>query len=136
MKSAARPQATTASRGATRRRKPASDTGPAISPLSVLSERVFQVEVVRALRSRGWIVWTVPNMRMTTAGLPDILAIHAGRPVLLALELKTETGRVQPIQRTVISVMQGIPGVEARIVRPSEWPALVAEIEGGEEQGA
>lgn len=97
--------------------------------LSALSEKEFQRQVVSGLRQRGWIVWTVPNMRLTTAGLPDILAIHADRPTLIAWELKREkNSRTSPIQKAVLTVLSGVPGVDARIVKPSDWAELSREV--------
>ena len=99
------------------------DSGP-LTALEALSERDFQAHVVAGLRQRGWLVFVVPDMRKTLAGLPDILAIHAGRDVLLAYELKTMSGRVSPLQRAVIEIMAGIPGIDARVIRPSDWLKL------------
>lgn len=92
--------------------------------LDSMSEREFQAMILAGLRQRGWICWTVPNMRQTTAGLPDILAIHVRHDVLVAWELKTETGRPTPTQRAVLAVLANVPGIDARIVRPSTWPLL------------
>jgi hypothetical protein len=89
-----------------------------------LTERQFQAMLVEGLRQRGWTVWTVPNMRLTTAGLPDVLAIHPGWDLLLAWELKTESGRVTPAQRESLRILDRIPGIYARVVRPSQWPGL------------
>lgn len=93
-----------------------------------MSEREFQAHVVRSLRRRGWLVFVVPDMRKTLAGLPDLLCLHAGRDVMLAWELKREGGKPTPIQRAILTILDGIPGVDARIVRPSDWPALSEEV--------
>jgi hypothetical protein len=91
-----------------------------------LSEREFQALVRGALESRGFVVWVVPMMKLTTAGLPDILAWHPRLPgVLLALELKREKDfRVTPKQLAALAHLETVEGVLARIVRPSEWPGL------------
>lgn len=99
-------------------------TGIGDEILTAMSERDFQKHVVDALRRRGWLVFIVPDMRKTTAGLPDLLCLHAGHTVLLAWELKRESGKPTPIQRAVLALLGGIPGVDARIVKPSTWPAL------------
>ena len=69
-------------------------------------------------------MFIVPDMRMTSAGLPDLLCLHAGREVMLAWEIKTERGKPTAIQRAVLAVLEGIPGVDARVVRPSDWREL------------
>lgn len=92
---------------------------------AALTEREFQSNVVYGLRKRGWRVFIVPDMRRTEAGLPDLICIHANWDLMLALELKSETGRVRPEQRDVMAIMHQIPGVYAQIVRPSEWPGVL-----------
>lgn len=98
--------------------------------LATMPEREFQRHVVAALRRRGWTVWVVPNMRLTTAGLPDVVAWHPNQPGrLLAWELKSQTGRVKPSQRAALAHLATIPGVDARIVRPADWDDAMAEAE-------
>lgn len=94
-----------------------------------MSEKAFQTHVVKALRGRGWIVWTVPNMRRTTAGLPDVLAVHPNGLCLLAFELKTVKGRVRAAQTQAIKCLSKVPGVYAAIVRPTDWPELLKELD-------
>lgn len=112
-----------AARTATKRPAPVSEA------ILSLSEREFQSYVLEALHRRGWLTFVIPDMRRTNAGWPDVVAIHTGRPVLLAWELKAEKTRVTPIQRAVITVMQSIAGVDARIIRPSHWPAVLQDLD-------
>ena len=97
--------------------------------LSAMSEKQFQKIVVDYLRRRNWVIFHVPNMKLTTAGLPDLLCMSHGRGMMLALELKRETGRVTPAQRDVMRMLSRVPGVEARVLRPSEWPAFRDRLE-------
>ncbi len=108
---------------ATKSPNAASDIPPAFL---ALSERQFQAILVAALRRRGFTVWTVPNMKLTTAGLPDVLAWHERLPgLLLALELKRERDyRVTPAQRAALAHLETVPGIESRVLRPSEWEWL------------
>ena len=98
--------------------------------LAAMSEAEFQKLVVDGLRSRYYAVWTVPDMRRTTAGLPDIIALGpmfgpgSDRPRLLFYELKREKGRVRPEQQAVIECLQLVTVVDARILRPSGWDAV------------
>lgn len=99
----------------------------ALAPiLAAMSERDFQLRhVVDGLRRRGFVVWTVPDMRRTTAGLPDVLAYHPRIPgLLLAHELKRSSGRLTDKQRQALRHLQTVPGIDARIVRPQDWPRL------------
>lgn len=73
-------------------------------------------------------------MKLTTAGLPDVLAINPGWDLMLAWELKTEAGKVTSAQRAALDTLGRLPGVYARVVRPSEWPALRDWIDGVERE--
>lgn len=106
-----------------------SEATPADMALYGLTEAQFQRIVVAHLRSRGWLVFVVPDMRKTTAGLPDILALHVRCDELLAYELKRESGKPTPIQRAVLALLDNVPGVDARILRPSAWSALRDELD-------
>lgn len=100
----------------------------AMEALSALSERAFQAMVVAGLRERGWLVWVVPNMRMTAAGLPDVVAVHPDRDVCLFWELKTQRGRVRPAQTVALAALARVPGIDARILRPTDWAELSREV--------
>lgn len=92
-----------------------------------VSERQFQQVVRKALEDRGFTCWVVPNMKLTVAGLPDILAWHPRLPgLLLALELKRERdARITPAQRAALAHLETVPGIDARILRPSGWRRLL-----------
>lgn len=96
-----------------------------------LSEREFQRIVVDGLKLRGWTVWHVPNMRQTTAGLPDLFCIHANHPIALLWELKAEKTRVTATQQDVIKTLMAVPGVDARILRPSGWDQMRDALDSG-----
>lgn len=100
--------------------------------LAAMPERAFQLDhVVEGLTRRGFTVWTVPDMRLTTAGLPDVLAYHPARAgLLLAWELKSEAGKPTDKQRRALRHLSTVPGVDARIVRPRDWPALRDALDG------
>lgn len=110
------------------------------SALLALSEAAFQRIVRAALENLGFVVWVVPNMKLTTAGLPDIVAWHPNRPgLLLAWELKRETGKPTTKQRAAIDHLSTVPGIDARIIRPSDWEAarddLIRQALGSGAQG-
>lgn len=113
----------------------ATKSGEVVSPaLLALSERQFQAYVRAALESRGFTVWAFPNMRLTTAGVPDLTFWHPARPGrVYAWELKRERDyRVTPKQAAALTHLRTVDGIDARIVRPSEWPALRDALDEGE----
>lgn len=92
-------------------------------------EREFQKNVREVLGKLGFVVWVFPNMKYTVAGVPDLTFWHPNRPGRLFFwELKTQKGRVRPEQIEAIKHLETVPGVDARIVRPSDWPALRDEL--------
>jgi hypothetical protein len=99
---------------------------PAISPvLLAITEAQFQRQVKEVLKNLGYVVWTFPIMKRTTAGVPDLTFWNPNRPGRLHMwELKRERGRVRPEQAEAIAHLSTVPGVDARIVRPSDWETL------------
>lgn len=106
------------------------DTTPVVSEAlravwDGMSERELQRAIRAYLDGRGFVVWVVPMMKQTRAGLPDLTFWHPERPGLLwCWELKTQRGRVRPEQLAALTHLATVPGVDARIVRPSDWDSL------------
>lgn len=98
--------------------------------LDAMPEREFQQHVEEALTSRGYLWWHVRDPRLMRAGLPDIIAVHPTRVPrrLILWELKTATGRATQKQREALAALSNVPGVDARIVRPSDWQTLSEEV--------
>jgi hypothetical protein len=98
--------------------------------LGSLTEKQFQRTVVEGLKQRGYLVWIVPDMRKTLAGLPDVIAVHPTRVPrrVLFYELKTMRGRVRPEQTQAITALSDVYGVDARVVRPIDWPGILEEL--------
>lgn len=106
-------------------------TADALSAVyAAMTEAQLQRSIREYLTSRGYRVWVFPIMKRTMAGVPDLTFWHSQRPgVLHCWELKTVKGRIQPAQQIAINHLSTVPGIDARIVRPSEWPALRDELE-------
>jgi hypothetical protein len=112
--------------------KPMLDTLEPSPAILGLSERQFQALVVSSLRCRGFVVVIVPDMRKTQAGWPDLVFWHPARPGrLFCWELKTMRGRPTTKQHAALAHLQTVSGVDARLVRPSLWPALRDWIDTG-----
>lgn len=90
-----------------------------------MREAEFQRMVRKTLEGLGFVVWIFPIMKRTMAGVPDLTFWSPARPGRLYYwELKTQRGRVRPEQMVAIAHLSTVPGVDARIVRPSDWEAL------------
>lgn len=90
-----------------------------------MSERVLQAHIRGFLQERGFVVVVVPDMRKTVAGWPDLCFWHPDRPGrLYCWELKREGRYPTARQRAALEHLATVPGVDARIVRPSNWPIL------------
>lgn len=89
------------------------------------SEARFQAQVVRLARLNGFLVYHTRDARGSNPGFPDLTLVRANPPRLVFLELKTATGRVRPEQQQWIDTLAAVPGIDARIVRPSDWDLVV-----------
>jgi hypothetical protein len=97
-----------------------------------VSEKQFQQQIVDLARLHSWRVYHPWDSRRSAAGWPDLVLARlcpSQRGVtteLLFLECKTERGRLTEAQRDWLFVLGAVPGVTARVVRPSDWPEIVA----------
>lgn len=89
-------------------------------------EKTFEKKVRAWLESRGaWVLKTISEGRQE-AGVPDLLICYKGQ--FVALELKSETGAVRPLQEYKIKQINDAGGL-AMIVRPSDWDNVRAILE-------
>ena len=56
-------------------------------------------------------------------GFPDIIAVRP--PRILAIELKSEKGRLRPEQRGWLDLLERVPGVEVHVWCPADWENVV-----------
>lgn len=98
-------------------------------------EHKLQVEVVKYLRAKGWVVFSIPNernmgivdmIRMKSAGLtkgaPDLIAwlpTGYGYGIPYWFELKTDKGRRSPEQECMESVAAELD-VNYKVIRKLE----------------
>lgn len=83
----------------------------------------WEVLHVRAGRTRHG--WRVPVTGSLGAGWPDL--ILARPPRVLAVELKSPTGKVDPEQQHVLDVL-ALCGIETHVWRPADWESIVAAL--------
>lgn len=84
------------------------------------TEKQFQSNVLAMAKALGWMVYHTFDSRRSAAGFPDLVLVHPGQRRVLFWELKTEKGRVAPAQKLWISALAAV-GMEAKVMRPSDW---------------
>lgn len=90
-----------------------------------MKEKNFQTKVIKWFESIGGYVVNVWGGGYQRAGIPDLLICYKG--LFVALELKTETGRVHELQHYNIDAISKAGGI-ARILRPSEFEEFQREV--------
>ncbi len=106
--------------------------------LKGLSEADFHNAVAAYAKSEGWTCFSIRKTGMmgndgkwrgmADAGFPDVIACRGN--VMLALELKSETGRASPEQTEWLAMLAAVPGVTARLARPRDAAELLKLMEG------
>lgn len=98
-----------------------------------VGEKEWQATLVAALEVFGYVVEHTYPLRTqhgwrtgsTLKGKPDLIAVRP--PRLLAIECKTEVGRLDPDQRAVLSLYAEIPSARAWVLRPTDpWDDIQA----------
>jgi hypothetical protein len=97
-----------------------------------LSERDFQAQIIQLARMSGWLCYHTHDSRRSEPGWPDLTMVQPGcddRPGrIIFVELKTDTGRVTPAQRTWLEALARCPNVEVHVWRPSQWDEIVSRL--------
>ena len=65
-------------------------------------------------------------------GLPDLIIVDAPHATVLALELKTQRGRMRAEQKRWLDAMARCSRFHAGVYRPADWPALEGLLVRGE----
>lgn len=102
-----------------------------------MTERQWQAQVEGLAAFYGWRSFHAPDNRpnargrvqRVTRGFPDLFMVRAGEA--LAVELKTDTGRVDPAQREWLADLADVPGIETYIWRPADFDDAHARLARG-----
>ena len=94
-----------------------------------MRERDFQRMVQDAAGYLGFMTYHTHDSRRSNPGWPDLVLLKQGR--MICLELKTEKGRIRPEQEVWIAELAQVPGVTARIVRPSDLDEILTLLQEG-----
>ncbi len=106
---------------------PSGRTGPArASPVVLpLTERQWQAVVVCTARFYGWQIHHHLVSKGSSAGWPDLVICGHGRA--LFVELKTDTGRLRPEQRTWLGLLAAA-GCEVAVWRPTDLDTVMGAL--------
>ena len=102
-------------------------TVPARAALdAAITEKQFLQQVKDLARLRGWQTYHNLNARGSDPGFPDLVLVRDGR--LLFIELKTEKGRISPVQDIWLKRLREVGTVRAFLWRPHDWPEIEARL--------
>ena len=93
----------------------------AAAPEGKLQARLRQLAL-----DTGHLYYHTHNSKRSDPGWPDAAILHREGGILYAWELKDATGTVTPAQRTWLEALGKVTRVDARVVRPGDWPLLLS----------
>lgn len=105
-----------------------------------VTEAVYQAVIVKVARHHGWHVVHTYRTKVgpgqwrtatTENGVPDLMLMRP--PSLVFLEVKAQKGTAAPEQIAWIADAQACTGVEAYIVRPTDWSSVAELLTAGSE---
>jgi hypothetical protein len=105
-------------------------TRKTLSPIDVLRASIPEKDFLATVRGMGevyaWRVYQVLDTanyaKRTSKGWPDLFMVKEGRA--LAIEGKTEKGRVTPDQQEWIELLATVPGITSGVYRPRDMDEL------------
>lgn len=90
-----------------------------------MSENNFQTRVIKYIEQHGGYSLNVPGGTQIPKGTPDLLVCWRGN--FLGLELKTDIGKLSPLQIDNIETINNAGGY-ARQLRPYQWNDFKTEL--------
>lgn len=94
---------------------------------NTMPERALQSAIVQAARSLGFFCYFTWNSRHSPEGFPDLILVKNG--VILVYELKTEKGRMRPMQQEWLDALNGATVQTSRVIRPSDLDDVLRELQ-------
>lgn len=87
-----------------------------------------EAELLQAVRDlarlRGWLAYHTHRSDRSEPGFPDLILAHPRTGQLLAVELKSASGRLSAPQQTWLAALQRA-GVDARVWRPTDLACAI-----------
>lgn len=98
---------------------------PGIKTAPKMSERELQDAILDYATLRNWRTYHTFDSRHSSSGFPDIILCRRER--LLAIELKSDTGRITGEQLAWLGSFADA-GAETYVWRPADWPDVVEAV--------
>jgi len=89
----------------------------------VLAHAMTEAELLQQVENlahfHGWLkTYHTWNSRHSQAGWPDLVILRNGR--LLAVELKSQAGRMTKAQTEWLGLLETVPGIDTYVWRPND----------------
>ncbi len=91
--------------------------------INTVSEKAFQVQIVRLAKLRDWLVYYTWRSKHSPAGFPDLVLVKGRR--LLFVECKREKGKLTPDQEIWIDALKETSCCKVFLWRPGDWPQII-----------
>lgn len=85
-----------------------------------LTEKQWQAQVTDYAHLMRWHTYHAFLSIHSPRGWPDLALVRP--PRLILAEMKSEKGKATPAQQEWLQLLEGCPGVETYVWRPSDWP--------------
>jgi hypothetical protein len=95
-----------------------------VTRLGSLTEKAWQGQILALASLNAWLIHHIHDSRRRQSEFPDLTLSSAPRR-LLRVEIKTRHGRTGPEQRTWPDQLGKVPGLEAGLWGPTDWPTVV-----------
>ena len=96
--------------------------------MTAMTEDELLTGVIEAAASGGWLTFHVrgyhPGIVQGHVGFPDLVAVHRDRGLVVWIETKTATGRVDEAQERWHAALRAA-GADVRVIRPDDYDATV-----------
>jgi len=85
-----------------------------------MTEKMFQGRVIQALKIAGYAHYHTYNSIRSVKGFPDLIALNGKKKRIIAIEVKTETGKLTADQSEWLTLFS-MCGVETWLLRPGQF---------------
>ncbi len=96
-----------------------------------MTEKQYMQQIADAAQKLGWRVYHTFLAVYSAQGFPDLVCVRGGR--MLCLEVKRQKGKLTERQVDWLRELAKVPGVEALVVRPSDFDDLIDLLLGKDE---